>query len=233
MTSRYTDAFQALKGRLVEVEILLRSAARKERRSPVNARHEINALCRGAIVLLCAHLEAYIKELGELAIDSLHVNSVPRERIAPQFFFHVSKHFIEELRETGDPEKSAEKIFLFLGSDADLWSRDTPFPRPVPVDRFNRGFANPAFSKIQSYFSRFGYGAYGSQLAVRLHAHYMPTRNMVDHLVDTRNKIAHGDPLATKTPSDVLAMIKIVKDFCRATDFVFSTWWRKNFCPIR
>ncbi|MGA7776979.1 MAG: MAE_28990/MAE_18760 family HEPN-like nuclease [Paraburkholderia sp.] len=233
MTARYTAAYQALQGRLVEVEILLRSAARKERRSPINSRHEINALCRGAIVLLCAHLEAYVKELGELAIDSLHVNSVPRKKIASQFFFHISKNFIEELRETGDPEKSAEKIFLFLESDADLWSRDAPFPRPVPVDRFNRGFANPAFSKIQSYFGRFGYVVYGNQLAARMRAHYMPTRNMVDHLVDTRNKIAHGDPLATKTPSDVTTMIKIVKDFCRATDFIFSIWWRQHFCPIR
>jgi hypothetical protein len=233
MTSRHTVAYQALKDRLVEVEILLRSAARKERRAPVKSRHEINALCRGSIVLLCAHLEAYIKELGELAIDSLHYKSVSRDKIAPQFFFHISKHFIEELRETGDPEKSAEKIFLFLGSDADLWSRHTPFPRPVPVERFNRGFASPAFSKIQSYFGRFGYGTYGNQLASRLRAHYMATRNMVDHLVDTRNKIAHGDPLATKTPSDVLAMVKIVKNFCLATDFIFSTWWRKNFCPIR
>lgn len=233
MTSRYTIAYQALKARLIEVEILLRSAAKKERRSPVNSRHEINALCRGSIVLLCAHLEAYIKELGELAIDSLHTNSVTRDKIAPQFFFHISKHFIQELRETGDPEKSAEKIFLFLESDADLWSRDMPFPRPVPVERFNRGFASPAFPKIQSYFSRFGYSTYGNQLAKRLRADYMTTKNMVDHLVDTRNKIAHGDPLATKTPSDVFAMIEIVKNFCRATDFIFSTWWRENFCKIR
>lgn len=233
MTLRHTVAYRELKERFVEVEILVRAANEKERRSPIRHRHEINALCRGAIVLLCAHLEAYIKELGELAIDSLHANSVSREKIAPQFFFHISKSFIEELRETGDPEKSAEKVFLFLENDADLWLRKEPFPRPIPTDRFNRGFANPAFSKIQAYFGRFGYADYSSHLGARLRANYMPTKNMVDHLVDTRNKIAHGDPLATKTPSDVRQMMKMVKVFCQATDFIFSTWWRKNYCSIR
>jgi hypothetical protein len=233
MTDRQTEVFRAFRKRLVEVEILRRSAARKERRSPISCREEINALCRGGIVLLCAHLEAYIKELGELAIESLHQQGVSRESVAPQFFFHISKNFIQELRETADPQKSAEKIFSFLTEDADLWARHSPFPRAIPVERFNKGFSNPAYSKIQAYFGRFGYTEFSSELAARLKAHYAPTKNMVDHLVDTRNKIAHGDPLATKTPSDLLLMIEIITSFCRSADFLFSVWWRKKFCSIR
>jgi len=41
---------------------------------------------------------------------------------------------------------------------------------------------------------------------------------MVDHLVDMRNKIAHGDPTATKTPADVKLMVKAIRDYAVATD---------------
>ncbi len=233
MTARYTECYINFQVRLEEIGLLLGFAAVKQRSSPVTARHEINALCRGAIVLLCAHLEAYVKELGELALESLHGNSVPRTRIASQFFFHLSKNFIEELRETSDPEKSAEKIFSFLAEEADLWSRDTPFPRPIPIERFNKGFSNPAFSKIRSYFSRFGYLDFNSDLAKRLKSRYVSVTNSVNHLVDTRNKIAHGDQDETKTPAEIRKLVSEVRFFCQSVDFLFSVWWRRNFCPIR
>ena len=66
-----------------------------------------------------------------------------------------------------------------------------------------------------------------------LQARFQPTVAMVDHLVDTRNKIAHGDSAASKTPSEVKDMASITQSFCRSTDAVFATWWRKSFCAIR
>jgi hypothetical protein len=56
---------------------------------------------------------------------------------------------------------------------------------------------------------------------------------MVDHLVDTRNKIAHGDPAASKTPGEVATMMSIMRLFCGSTDAVFASWWRTRFCAIR
>jgi hypothetical protein len=53
------------------------------------------------------------------------------------------------------------------------------------------------------------------------------------HLVDIRNQIAHGDPLATKTPSDVRDMKSIIQSFCMETDSVFANWWKTQFCSIR
>ncbi|WP_238923593.1 HEPN domain-containing protein [Achromobacter ruhlandii] len=113
MTKRYTDVYIALKNRLVEVEILLRFAAKKERQSPLESRHEINALCRGAIVLLCAHLEAYIKEVGELAIESLHGNGVSREHVAPQFFFTYPKRLLKNCVKQPTPKNQRRKFFPF------------------------------------------------------------------------------------------------------------------------
>jgi hypothetical protein len=206
---RYTSAYSSFISRLDEVQLLRRLAAAKERADPVDLRYEINAFCRAAIVLLCAHLEAYIKELGEGALTGIHVRSVPRTRLVPQFYYHISKDILDEVKNTSDPEKMATKLFTFLNSDLPYWGRAGPFPQPVPVDRFNMGFSNPTVDKIRAYFNRFGYSEYKKDLAQILKADYQVTINMVDHLVAIRNKIAHGDLAATKPPGDLRDMILI------------------------
>ena len=67
--TKYSRAYSGLIPRLVEVEHLTRSAARLERLGAVANRPLIDAQCRGAIVLLNSHLEAFVKELGEVALD--------------------------------------------------------------------------------------------------------------------------------------------------------------------
>ena len=231
--ARYTSAYSSLVSRLSEVEILHRFAKAKEKSNPIGLRREINALCRGAVVLLCGHLEAYVRDLGEVALSSIYAKAVSRNALALQFYYHISKDILDEVKDTSEPSKIAEKLFAFLQSDAPLWARTGPFPQPVPTDRFNKGFANPAFSKIRAYFNRFGYSEYRGDLAGLLQANYRATVNMVDHLVDTRNKIAHGDPAATKTPADVKDMGAIIRSYCLATDTVFASWCTRHLCPIR
>lgn len=231
--ARYTVAYSSFAMRLDEVETLREFALKKERLDPVNLRREINALCRGAIVLLSSHFEAYVKETGELALDSLYEKAVIRNDLAPRFYYHISKDFLDEVKDTSDPDRIAEKVFRFLQSDGAYWSRSGSFSSSLPVERFNKGFSNPAFSKIKKYFNRFGYSDYSRDLSSNLQAQFYPITNMIDHLVDTRNKIAHGDPTASKTPSEVKDMIVMVKKYCAATDSVFATWWKANFCTIR
>lgn len=231
--ARYTSAYSSFVVRLDEVETLRLFAYQKEKNDPVGMGNEISALCRGSVVLLSSHLEAYIKELGELALDSLHLKLVPRNNISSRFYYHISKNIIDELQNTSDPDKIADKVFEFINSDQLFWSKDGSFPESIPSDRFNRGFSNPAFKKIKSYFNRFGYSNYKGDLASKLQANFQPTINMVDHMVDTRNKIAHGDPSATKTPSEVKDMMNIIQKYCAETDCVFASWWKANFCSIR
>ena len=50
---------------------------------------------------------------------------------------------------------------------------------------------------------------------------------------DMRNKIAHGDFAASKTPGEVKDMASMIQAFCRSTDAVFATWWGKSFCAVR
>jgi hypothetical protein len=231
--ARYTKAYSAFVWRMNEVEILRRQAASNEKRDAIGLRDEINALCRGSIVLLSSHLEAFIKELGEVALDSMHANGIQRTRLRSRLYYHISRDILDEVQDTSDPEKIGEKIFSFLQTDLSYWSRTGPFPEPIPVDRFNKGFSNPAFKKVKKYFNRFGYETYNRDLVEQLQGAYHPTVNMVDHLVDTRNKIAHGDSGATKTPSDVSAMIATTRLFCRSTDSTFGSWWKSHFCAIR
>jgi hypothetical protein len=230
---RYTSAYSSFVRRLAEVDTLRRFALEKERHDPVGLRDDINALCRGSIVLLSGHLEAFIKELGELALDSMHVKAVPRQNITPRLYYHISKNLLDELQGTTHPDSIAEKIFVFLQTDLSYWSRTGPFPQPIPADRFNKGFSNPAFKKIKAYFNRFGYTDYARDLARKLAAQYQPTINMVDHLVDTRNLIAHGDPTATKTPREVKDIIEIIRKYCAETDSAFASWWKTSYCTIR
>jgi hypothetical protein len=231
--ARYTTAYSSFVTRPDEVEALRRFAAAKEREDAVALRADISALCRGSVVLLSSHLEAYIKELGELALDSLHAQSVSRASLTSRFFYHISKNALDEIKDTSDPDKISDKVFDFIIEDGEYWSRTGSFPGPVPSERFNKGFSNPAFKKIKAYLNRFGYSDYRRDLAGKLQANFQPTINMVDHLVDTRNKIAHGDPSATKTPSEVKDMVVIVKRYCSETDSVFATWWKNSFCSIR
>ncbi len=231
--ANFTSAYVSFKERMREVDILRSAAAKKERSDPIGLRHEVNALCRGAVVLLCGHLEAFIKELGEVALDSLHSKAVPRTMLNSQLYYHISKDILDEIKNTADGEKIAEKVFAFIQKDLMFWSRSGPFPQQIAAERFNKGFSNPAFEKIRSYFNRFGYDQYSRDLARLLKAQYHPTINMVDHVVDTRNKIAHGDPAATKTPAEVKDMIRLLRGYCMSTDKVFAKWFSTNICRIR
>lgn len=231
--SRYTSAYSSFLSRLDEVEVLRKIAARIEKTDPFNSGYQISALCRGSVVLLSGNLETYVKELGELALDSLFSKSIKRDGLYSRFYYHISKSKLNELRDTSDPSKIGDKIFEFLSTDLVYWSRNGPFSQSIPAERFNKGFASPSFKKIKSYLNRFGCSRYQDDLATRLGSAYLPTINMIDHLVDTRNRIAHGDPTATKTPSDIKNMVTIVKMYCAETDGAFATWWKNEFCSIR
>jgi hypothetical protein len=231
--SRYTTSYSEFLGRLVEVNLLRESAAKKERSDPIGMRNEINALCRGSIVLLSSHVEAYIKEVGETALEAFYHKAVDRIDMSPRTFYHISKDVIDEIKDTSDHTKLAEKVFGFITSDMPYWSRVGPFSMQVPSDRFNKGFSNPKFEKVKAYFNRFGYQTYKDDFYARLGAAAKPTENTLDHLVDIRNSIAHGDPSSTKTPSDLKQVISTISQFCRVTDEIFSNWCRAKYCTIR
>ena len=187
-------------------------------------------------MLLCGHLEAFVEELGAAALESFETKQVSRTPTVPvsRFYYHLSREIIEDIRNTKDQDRLADKIFDFLASDLPLWSpRSGPLPQPISAEKFNDGFSNPLFDKVKAYFKRFGYDSYEYDLGCKLKAEYFTTIAMVDELVRTRNDIAHGDKGATKTPKEIDDAIALLRLYCIATDDVFARWWKSNFCAIR
>lgn len=231
--ARFTSAYSSFCARLDEVNLLRSRALRLEVENPVKNGSEIDALCRGSVVLLSSHLEAFIRELGELLILRLYSAGVDRRRLGRAFFYHISKEHIDRLKDASDPEKVAAAVFEFIDQDVDFWSEAGPFPVEVDAERFNQGFSNPTFKKIKKYFNRFGFQEYETRVARSLKSNFQPYVNMVNHLVETRNAIAHGDPTARKTPKEIGDMKSMIQGFSRCTDVAFGDWCREVFCVVR
>jgi len=231
--SRYTSAYSSFLERLGEVEIFVRVASGLEKRNAVGARDEIRAYCRGAVVLLSSHIEGYVKDLGELILDRIHDRSVHRSRLVPRFFYEISKSRFDEIKDTADPAGIATKVFEFLANDAEIWDTTTPFPFPVPADRFLKGFSNPSVDKICAFAGRFGYGELRRDLRRSLKSDFLVYEAAINNIVGTRNNIAHGNLSANSTPSDVFLMVSRAKVFCREVDDAFAAWARVAICTIR
>ena len=195
-----------------------------EREDATKYAQEISALCRGAIVLLSSHIEGYTKEVGELTLAKIYEKSVCRSKISNIVSYHASRDIISEIKDTSDAEKLALKIVNLVERDLSIWEQIGPHPEPISEDRFNKSFSSPSFQKIASYINRFGYSEFKRDLNTKMQGDYLPAKNLIDHIVDVRNKIAHGDPMMSKTPTDLLETIPMVKKFCRSTDELFAAW---------
>jgi len=233
IVARYTSAYSSFISRIGEVEILLKMARKFERTDATKNANEISALCRGAVVLLSSHLEGYTKEIGELTLSRIYENNVCRSQISNLVSYHASRDIISEIKDTTDSTKLASKIVDLINRDLSLWEQNGPHPSPISEERFNKSFSSPSFNKISSYINRFGYAEYKRDLGLKLGGSYQTIKNLVNHIVDTRNQIAHGDAIASKTPDDLLATIPLLKTFCRSTDDLFASWCSSNICKIR
>ncbi|MDD9744054.1 MULTISPECIES: MAE_28990/MAE_18760 family HEPN-like nuclease [Marinovum] len=231
--ARYTSAYSAFVNRLQEVDILLKAARNLERKNAVENASEINALCRGATVLLSSHIEGYMKELGELTLSMIYERGICRSKVSNVVSYHASRDLIEEIKNTSDIDKISEKVVSIFERDSSIWEQFGPYPTPISEERFNKSFSSPSFQKISSYIRRFGYLEFKKDLKSRLKGDYLISSNLIDHIVDVRNKIAHGDSTMSKTPTDLLESLPIVKLFCRTTDDLFSKWCSKHICKIK
>lgn len=232
--SRYTVAYSEFVGRTGEVLILVRRAGKLERSARAFEQgDEINALCRGAIVLLSSHIEAYIKELAECLLDEIHSRSVDRSVLSDRFYYYASKEWVNKLKDSIEPESISAEVFGFLDTEADLWRRNGPLPRPIDSEKFCKGFANPKFEKIKRFLGRFGYDALRHHINITHRGDAALLISHLEQIVDTRNAIAHGESSATRTPAEVMTLIKSSKKFCRTVDDGFATWAKSTICPIR
>jgi RiboL-PSP-HEPN len=231
--ARFTAAYANLIAGINETESTRRLADELQLRDPLRHTKEIDALCRASVVLLCSHIEGYVKGLGELLIDRMHSSGMDRRKLPRQFFHYVSQDYIRQIKETDDRAKIAGHIFNFIDRDGSIWAETGSLPCTIDTEIFNTGFSTPKYDKICKYFTRFGLTTYSQELGRMQAADHRRICNAIDHVVDTRNKIAHGDIGVTKTPVELAEMISCVRDFCRNTDSVVGRLCRQQLCSIR
>ena len=229
---RFSSAYSDLIRRVKEVESIV-AMARGIR--PVTQAHitRNKALCRGGIVLLCSHIEGFIEALGTLAVTRIADNAIPKSSLAPAFRYHLSQDLINGVKEAATPEVFVSSLDHLLYRDANVWDNSVHFSQPLRSDVFVGRFATPRHNDIVRFFRRFGYNRFENELGSRLQRDFLACKNMIDHVVDQRNKIAHGDPLVYGTPSELSDMCRLVLLYCRQTDQVVGDWFRSKGCPIR
>ena len=232
--ARYTEAYSEFVARVPEVDTLCKLANEHIHSvGPLKSAGVVRALCRSGVVLLSSHIEGYVESLAEVILRRIVRNTTPKQMFASRFRYYFSKDVIDELRDTKDPDKISSKIEAFFCRDKDIWCSNTNFEEDLPVERFISSFSTPRIDHVSAFIARFGYIDYRRDLGTHLRANFRPCINMVDNVVDQRNKIAHGDIVTTATPYDLAAMSQLVRMFCRSTDVVVGNWFRSIGCPIR
>lgn len=231
---RYTSAYSNLIVRFDEIASLLRLAKSVSISQPVHlATRQINSLCRGGVVLLSSHIEGYVEEVGQLAIVQIGSRGVAKGQVARRFRYHLSRDLIRDIKDTSHPGRISAKIDALLARDHHIWDTHSQFTTQITAEVFVSDFSNPTHDKIKHFFARFGYASFPHDLATRLGPSYAGCRNMLDQVVDQRNRIAHGDAITTGTPTDLAQMMTLVKLYCREADSSVGDWFRSIGCPIR
>ncbi len=233
--ARYSSAYSDLIRSMEEIESILTLAREVDGQRPRPRDHltRTNVLSRAGIVLLCSHLEGYIEALGRIAVVQLAERSIPKNSIARKFRYYFSRDIINEIKNTSDKEGLALKIENLVRRDIHIWDGSAHFSQPLLVEMFVGNFATPDHSNIKGFFGRFGFENFEGELGSRLKSNFRPCVNMVNQMVDQRNKIAHGESLTLGAPSDLQDMYSLVKLYCRHTDEVVGNWFSSKGCPIR
>jgi len=231
---RFSLAYSGFLHRIKEIVALKQLAKRKSlETNGIVHPSLINTLCRAGVVLISSHLEGYIEELGEHALEQIHQKKVAKNKFSKSFRYHLVKRYVKSIRDTTDPEKLSDKIGVFISQWSDIWSTINTFRNALPTDSLIGGFSNPKHKHIRKFFRCFGYNTFDQDLRNQLTYDFDPCCNMIDQIIEQRNKIAHGDTTAPGTPSELEDMIRLVKKYCRNVDIVVGDWFRDLGCPIR
>jgi hypothetical protein len=174
-----------------------------------------NAVNRGCLVLLSAHLEGYLEDLVLEAIDYLVQAGIPVDRL-PLLLraLHVEDH-LRQMEQMRDRNARAPRIERMFAREAPMWAAggqlQQTMMRPTMVCA---EMDNPGSTEIRQFLELLG---------VDLEEH-LTQRGVSDllrrinGLVFKRNGVAHGEVTASATHGDVDDYIVLVTDLCGNID---------------
>ena len=228
-----SPAFQRFEARLGEVKHLT-SLSRKKvsgRSLALASEEHAAALCRAATVLLSSHIQGYVEDLSDVVLGSLVSGSIPSSRIPDSFRYHASRKSIDSIAAVVG-EHRVQKIRDYQSQFGFLITTGGVVSSEYEGLPFKDGFGNPTVAEIKKFLKRFGFENFEGEMKRRLKGEWLIVENAVNQTIDRRNKIAHGDPLATLTPADLKQYTFLVRKFCSNTDRVTTKHFRSIGCTI-
>ena len=231
---RYTIAYREFNHKLVEVHRLNQMAIKElPPMESFEAISVVHTLCWASVVFLSGNLEVYMKKLTERILDRVYNSKLQKDKLALKFRYYFSRDLVDQIRNTRHPEQVARKVREIFDRDAYIWSDDSIFQKELSSTRFLSNLANPKYGNIKDFMTRFGYDHYQDDLRRSMRQRYDVCIAALDDIVETRNKIAHGDRSMIWMPRDVEEKADLLKIFVRETDVVVANWFRRIGCPIR
>lgn len=193
-------ALSGFVARLREIDTLLGCAIR-EPTGPTQTRKSNrvnNAVCRSAMVLLCAHMEGFYEDLVEAFLDScmaapVKSRQLPFEVRTAQLWRHIkgdSSTIERKWRSLNDVLDSAvgqDDVDCTAGS--------------LVVEAHKSGFANPGSNEVDGLMRSIGIRDFWKLVEAKAPGEQL--KSVLDAVVCQRLPIAHGVPTATSTPEDV------------------------------
>ena len=178
----------------------------------------VRAINRGSVVLLCSHLERYLRNVNEEAVAA--VNQAPDlpADLPKRLRLQHSRIPIENLSETGW-ENRANQLSQLVANDGWLWGNSPK--ADLKHDRLLRWMRSPSPERIRRLFELWDVRDVFSKVT-RRPATKQRMWLRLDELVNKRNDISHGDADIGATYQDIASYVSVVGTFCQRADRVLS-----------
>jgi len=234
---RYTAPYTKLVLRLSEINTICNLATRLEKETPIGKwQDEVEAMCRGGVVLLSSHLEGYITDLNSVILTAISNPHIPLNSFPDELIFHQVRDIFEQLKNTNDKTKIGQKFRSLHHREKyffDAIEGIDPSPRLFNNEIAMQSFSTPKPSKIYKFFKRYGYDCLRGDIAKTLKTSMLTHENLVLRTVQIRNDIAHGDDETKETPADLRLRLNSVRLYCRVLDDSVANFFKNKSIIIR
>lgn len=204
-------AYGRLDTRFDEVRTLLKLCSSPESSQQTRRVAADGALLRGALVLLCSHLEGFFEELIE---DTLRSFNFLAPTIAQIPLAIRKRQVTHRLRLDLPPDLEQDWLGLRECVEHPLLHDDhscLPGSRRIDSDLHIKSFTNPGSKEIERLMTSIGISRCWTIIEKQLGRH---GRDTVDAVVNRRNQIAHGNLESSVSRPDVEDYISVLERVC-------------------
>ncbi|MCH8877946.1 MAG: hypothetical protein IIA89_14195 [Chloroflexi bacterium] len=176
------------------------------------------AITRACVVILCSHLEHYLRSLNEEAVEILNGSQIDANSIPLLLRLRHSKIGIDDLADTQWDGRES-KLIEYVKSDGWLWGDANQ--GPLDHTKLLRWMKSPKSQAILHLFRLWGFPDIFTTITRASHTRWQFLLK-TDELVDKRNNIAHGQISTEATPLQVAEYIVVVDRICDRADRYLS-----------